>query len=514
VVDAGLDATVRLPTDTVSLDGTVNDDGLPAGAGVSTAWSVQSGPAGASFADANAVDTTITFASDGTYVLELTADDTALQSSDTVTVVVEAASALDALAVTPADVTLFTGATQVFSATGTDQYGDPIAVNVTWSATGGTINPAGSYTAGNVAGAFIVTATEGTVSGTANVTLNASPPTAVAGGPYVGVEGSPIGLDGSGSTDANNDIVSYDWDLDNDGAFDDATGVNPTFGAASSGVFTIGLQVTDADGASDTDTTTVTVSNVGPVAVAGGPYSGNQGVNVALDGSASSDPGNDIVSYEWDLDNDGAFDDASGVTAIFNSASNGVFTIGLRVTDADAASATDTTTVTINNEVPIADAGGPYSGDQGTDIALDGSGSSDPGNDIVSYEWDLDNDGAFDDATGVNATFGAGAAGVFTIRLQVTDADGTSGTASTTVTVNNVAPTANAGPDQPAVSQGATVTLDGSGSSDPGGDTLTYAWTLTTVPAGSAGAVRRFSATLRPLDRRSTPILPVVTWRS
>ena len=92
VVDAGVDATIQLPTNTVNLDGTVTDDNLPAGASVSTAWTVQSGPAGgATFADATAVDTTVTFASAGTYVLLLTADDTELQGSDTVQVIVEAA---------------------------------------------------------------------------------------------------------------------------------------------------------------------------------------------------------------------------------------------------------------------------------------------------------------------------------------------------------------------------------------------------------------------------------------
>ena len=52
---------------------------------------------------------------------------------------------------------------------------------------------------------------------------HAQQPAADAGGPYVGVEGSPVALDGSGSTDADNDIVSYEWDLDNDGSFDDAS---------------------------------------------------------------------------------------------------------------------------------------------------------------------------------------------------------------------------------------------------------------------------------------------------
>jgi len=109
VVNAGLDVTIRLPADNVALDGTVSDDGQPAGAALSTAWSVQSGPAGAVFADVNVVDTTVTFVSDGTYVLELIADDTALQGGDTVTITVEAAPALAVITVTPSDAALLTG---------------------------------------------------------------------------------------------------------------------------------------------------------------------------------------------------------------------------------------------------------------------------------------------------------------------------------------------------------------------------------------------------------------------
>lgn len=172
--NAGLDVTIRLPADTVVLDGTVSDDGQPAGAAVSTVWTVSSGPAGPTFADANAVDTTVTFVSEGTYVLMLTADDTALQGSDTVTVIVEAVPALEAVTVTPANVSLLTGSVQAFSASGTDQYSDLIAVTVIWSATGGTIDAVGDYTAGTALGDFVVTATDGAVAGTANVTISAS----------------------------------------------------------------------------------------------------------------------------------------------------------------------------------------------------------------------------------------------------------------------------------------------------------------------------------------------------
>ena len=90
-VSAGQDLTVTLPA-TASLDGTVGDDGLPAPpAAVTTTWSRVSGPGTVMFGNAMAVDTTATFSAAGTYVLQLTGDDSALSSSDTVTVTVQPA---------------------------------------------------------------------------------------------------------------------------------------------------------------------------------------------------------------------------------------------------------------------------------------------------------------------------------------------------------------------------------------------------------------------------------------
>lgn len=182
-------------------------------------------------------------------------------------------------------------------------------------------------------------------------------PVVDAGGPYSGQEGGPVALDGSGSTDADGDIVAYDWDLDADGAFDDAAGVTATFPAPSSGLFTVGLRVTDADGASDADTAAVTVDNVAPSADAGGPYSGDQGSLIGLDASASSDPGDDIIAYNWDLDADGAFDDAAGVMVTFAAAAPGTYAVGVRVSDADGASDTASVTVTVNDVPPAAPLG-------------------------------------------------------------------------------------------------------------------------------------------------------------
>jgi len=92
-----------------------------------------------------------------------------------------------------------------------------------------------------------------------------NPPTAEAGGPYSGQPTNTITLDGSASTDTDGSITTYEWDLDNDGQYDDATGMTADFSASSTGTYTVGLQVTDNDGAQDTDTATVTVSEQGTV---------------------------------------------------------------------------------------------------------------------------------------------------------------------------------------------------------------------------------------------------------
>ncbi len=89
------------------------------------------------------------------------------------------------------------------------------------------------------------------------------------------------------------------------------------------------------------------------------------------------------------------------------------------------------------NQAPVAEAGGPYTGDAGTLIPLDGSGSRDVDGSLVSYAWDLDDDGLYDDASGYTAEFSATAAGSFTIRLRVTDDDGATATDTATVTVSD-----------------------------------------------------------------------------
>jgi hypothetical protein len=86
-VAAGDDQTLELPA-TATLDGTVSDDGLPAGSTLSSTWSEFSGPGTVTLGDPGDVDTTATFSEAGTYVLHLTATDGDLSTTDDVTVTV------------------------------------------------------------------------------------------------------------------------------------------------------------------------------------------------------------------------------------------------------------------------------------------------------------------------------------------------------------------------------------------------------------------------------------------
>lgn len=102
----------------------------------------------------------------------------------------------------------------------------------------------------------------GSVAGGWCVNINASAdPVADAGGPYTGVEGTPVSFTGAGSSDADGDALTYAWSF-GDGTT--STDAEPTHTYTRYGTYTVTLTVDDGTGWTHTATTTATIDNVPP----------------------------------------------------------------------------------------------------------------------------------------------------------------------------------------------------------------------------------------------------------
>jgi hypothetical protein len=239
-------------------------------------------------------------------------------------------------------------------------------------------------------------------------------------------------------------------------------------------------------------------ANSAPTADAGADQTVAAGALVTLNGSASSDPDGDALTFAWTLralptGSAATLSDATGVMPQFVADAEGEYLIDLIVNDGRSASSIDTVLVTTmpHNTPPVANAGSDRTVAVGEVVILDGSLSSDVDGDPLTYSWSFDARPAGSAATvsnadAVQASFTPDALGAYVVRLTVNDGRG--GSAEDTISVSTVLgnrpPIANAGLDQ-AVAVSETVTLDGALSADPDSDPLTYRWSLLARPVGS-----------------------------
>ena len=145
-------------------------------------------------------------------------------------------------------------------------------------------------------------------------------------------------------------------------------------------------------------------------------------------------------------------------------------------------------------DAPTADAGGDQTVATEDIVQLDGSGSSDPEGDDLTFSWTLSVPGgsgaSLSDATIVDPTFVADVDGKYVATLVVNDGTSDSEPDDAEIEADaelNEPPAADAGDNQTVATED-IVQLDGSGSSDPEGDDLTFSWTLS-VPGGSGASL-------------------------
>ncbi|HPF69022.1 MAG TPA: PKD domain-containing protein, partial [Candidatus Krumholzibacteria bacterium] len=156
-----------------------------------------------------------------------------------------------------------TGVTIAFSSAGSSD-SDGTIVAWSWSfGDGGTstaANPGHAYAAaGSYTASLTVTDDDGaqdTATAQVTVTVPNQAPSAVANGPYSGLEGATIAFSSAGSGDSDGTIVAWAWSFGDGGT---STAANPGHAYAAAGTYTATLTVTDDDGAQDSATATVTV---------------------------------------------------------------------------------------------------------------------------------------------------------------------------------------------------------------------------------------------------------------
>jgi uncharacterized delta-60 repeat protein len=202
-----------------------------------------------------------------------------------------------------------------------------------------------------------------------------------------------------------------------------------------------------AQGAFDASTATGTLQVIGaPVAMAGGPYTVNEGGSLSLDASASSDPQNSSLTYAWDVNGDGVFTDASGVqptlswaqlTALGINDAAQTFAVQVQVTNAYGLSTiSPATTLTVQNTPPTAALSGPSQGVTYQPLtftfsAVDPSPMDQAAPFTYAVNW---GDQSCQTVTGVSPTMlshAYAATGAYTVCVTATDEDGDVSAAAT-----------------------------------------------------------------------------------
>jgi PKD repeat protein len=430
----------------------------PSGLTLSYAWDFGDG------SSATGATPTHAYLSSGTYSVKLTVVDP-LGGSNSATTTTTVLSANSPVANTGGP---YTGTiSQSLTFNGSASTG-PSGLTYLWNfGDGGTGSGVGPTHAYAVTGSFTVSLTvtaSGAGSNTATTTATIlTAPVANAGGPYNASAGQPTTFNGAASTGPSGKALTYAWQF-GDGST--GTGVSPSHTYSAAGSFTVSLIVSDGFGASNAATTKATII-AAPVANAGGPYNWTAGSALSFSGSASTAPSGQTLTYSWSFGDGGT---ATGATPTHTYTTANTFTVSLTVTDTSGGTNTASVSAVIA-AAPAANAGGPYNQIPGQSITFNGSKSTGPSGQTLAYAWTF-GDGAT--GTGVNPTHAYTAAGTYTVSLTVTDPIGGSNIATSAATIA-AGPLANAGGTyigtmtQP-------IAFNGSGSTGPSGQTLSYAW--------------------------------------
>lgn len=240
------------------------------------------------------------------------------------------------------------------------------------------------------------------------------------------------------------------------------------------------------------------LANTPPVAQAGVDQTVRTGVTVTLDGTRSSDADGQSLSYRWTLlarpaGSTAALTGANTPRPTFVADRNGNYTFRLVVNDGQVDSTADDVLVSTINSAPVANAGPDRTVARGSLVTLDGSASSDPDLDALTYQWTLigrpnNSAAALVGANTVRPQIQLDQPGDYRFQLVVSDGTLSSSPDVVNLSTSNSIPVANPGANQVGT-RNLRVTLDASGSGDADGDALAFTWSWASRPPGSAAVL-------------------------
>lgn len=299
-----------------------------------------------------------------------------------------------------------------------------------------------------------------------------------------------VAFDASDSSDPDGEIVSYEWDLDNDGSFDDATGAKTQYTFEKLGTYPVSLRVTDNNNEfaveifeidvneGDDPQGVIKILNLGTVESDEESPTLDRGKTYTFDASDSYSPLGRITNYEWNFG-----DDARPVkTRIANHVfeKDGAYDVVLKVTDEESRIGETTLTVQVSAKASAPKAviktlPESASGKAPLKVNFDASDSTDPDDDIVDYSWDFDGDGKYD-TIGETVSHTYPNAGEYFAVLRVIDSADNETTARVKVSVGKAGVSAKLSAVPTGGEAPLTVQFDASSSAYTGGTIVSYKW--------------------------------------
>ena len=309
-----------------------------------------------------------------------------------------------------------------------------------------------------------------------------------------------VHFEGHGTDSDSDGIVAHNWRSRIDGQLNTFGSFDKPASELAAGTHTIYFKIQDDEGLWSSEVTevlTINPSSSGPeIAYSPGSFS----FEASEAGSNPSDKtliiwnaGGGILN--WEVNDEAGWlslvptsgsstgeEDCVAVSVDISGLGADTYHATITISSSEATNTPQTVPVSLTlvlSEEPSAhtnaDPGGPYAASEGAPVLIDGGGSTDPDGDIVLYEWDWNGDGTYDETTITGTTTHTWIddySGV--IWLRVTDNHGAQHEASTSIQIENVAPTVEAG-DTITVNLGEEAVFQGS-YTDPGEDSHTITW--------------------------------------